>query len=323
MTIKLPQLDDKTYADLVEEARATIPTVAPQWTDHNPSDPGIALVEMFAFLTEAIIYRTGRITEKTERSFLRLLSGGAHGQDNELDLAAATEATLRDLRRRYRAVTAQDYEELLRNDFPQANQIARGYCLVERDLTAPNRLAPAPGHVSLVVLPIGPNPWLAPATALVNAILDFFSERRVITTCLHVVGVQAVPISLSITVYLRDDAPPGATEQRTRISKAIFDHFDPVKGGPGSRGWPFGRDVDVADIFALVDQVDGVQFVDTAAATWSITAPNDSLGPRNVLAQDGRLLAVRIEAHELPQFSAGSINIILKERRGTTWQTIA
>jgi hypothetical protein len=58
MSLQLPNLDDRSYEDLVQEALALIPTHAPQWTNHNPSDPEITLVELFAFLTEATIYRS-------------------------------------------------------------------------------------------------------------------------------------------------------------------------------------------------------------------------------------------------------------------------
>ena len=52
-----PNLDDRTWQDLVDEMRALIPTYAPQWTDHNPSDLGITLIELFAWLAEGVIYR--------------------------------------------------------------------------------------------------------------------------------------------------------------------------------------------------------------------------------------------------------------------------
>ena len=54
MPIRLPNLDDRRYAELVEEALELIPVHAPQWTNHNPSDPGIMLVELFAYLTEML-----------------------------------------------------------------------------------------------------------------------------------------------------------------------------------------------------------------------------------------------------------------------------
>jgi len=73
MPIPLPNLDDRTFADLAEEMQALIPRYAPAWTDHNVSDPGIMLIELFAWLTEAMIYRLNRIPEASEARFLELL----------------------------------------------------------------------------------------------------------------------------------------------------------------------------------------------------------------------------------------------------------
>src|ERR671923_1222116 len=75
MPLKLPNLDDRRYADLVEEARTLIPTYAPEWSNHNPSDPGITLIELFAFLSEMLIYRLNRVTDANKRAFLKLLNG--------------------------------------------------------------------------------------------------------------------------------------------------------------------------------------------------------------------------------------------------------
>ncbi|HET7187591.1 MAG TPA: baseplate J/gp47 family protein [Gemmatimonadaceae bacterium] len=68
-----PDLDDRQWTDLVAEARALIPTYAPQWTDHNPSDVGMTLVELFAWLVEGMIYRLNRVPEKNYVAFLNLL----------------------------------------------------------------------------------------------------------------------------------------------------------------------------------------------------------------------------------------------------------
>ncbi len=75
MPLQLPNLDDRRYADLVDEARRLIPTYAPEWTNHNPSDPGITLVELFAFLSEMLLYRLNRVTAANVLSFLKLLNG--------------------------------------------------------------------------------------------------------------------------------------------------------------------------------------------------------------------------------------------------------
>jgi len=71
MPLELPNLDDRTYEDLVAEALRLIPNYAPEWTNYNPSDPGITLIEMFAYLTEMLLYRQNRITDDNLRTFLR------------------------------------------------------------------------------------------------------------------------------------------------------------------------------------------------------------------------------------------------------------
>jgi Baseplate J-like protein len=67
-----PSLDDKTFAQIVDEARALIPRVAPGWTDHNVHDPGITFIELFAWLAEIQQYRLNRVAESSFVRFLRL-----------------------------------------------------------------------------------------------------------------------------------------------------------------------------------------------------------------------------------------------------------
>jgi len=76
MALPSPNLDDRTFAQLVEEARARIQTSCPEWSDLSVSDPGMALVEAFAFLTETLIYRLNRVPQKAYIEFLRLLGVG-------------------------------------------------------------------------------------------------------------------------------------------------------------------------------------------------------------------------------------------------------
>ena len=73
MPLPLPDLDDRRWADLVEEARALLPRLAPTWTDLNYSDPGVTLVELLGWITEADLYRVNRIPRRHRRMFLALL----------------------------------------------------------------------------------------------------------------------------------------------------------------------------------------------------------------------------------------------------------
>lgn len=110
--IELPDLDDRTFAELTAEARALIPTLAPGWTDHNPTDPGIILVELFAWLSEIVLYRLNRIPDRSYRTFLRLLRGPTPAGGEVAPLDAAIRATLDEVRERYRAITSDDFEHL-------------------------------------------------------------------------------------------------------------------------------------------------------------------------------------------------------------------
>jgi predicted phage baseplate assembly protein len=73
MPIPLPNLDDRRWADLVDEGRAQIPRYAPDWTDHNAHDPGITLIDLFAWLTEMTAYRLNRVPVEHRRKFVELL----------------------------------------------------------------------------------------------------------------------------------------------------------------------------------------------------------------------------------------------------------
>jgi predicted phage baseplate assembly protein len=72
---KLPtsNLDDRTFDDLVEECIMRIPRYCPEWTDHNLSDPGITLIELFAWLTDQMLLRFNQVPRKNYVAFLELL----------------------------------------------------------------------------------------------------------------------------------------------------------------------------------------------------------------------------------------------------------
>ncbi|HXH78128.1 putative baseplate assembly protein [Nocardioides sp.] len=76
MTIPIPALDDRSYAQLVREVRARVPVHTPEWTNLNESDPGVTILELFSFLTENLLYRGNRIPEANRLKFLNMLGIG-------------------------------------------------------------------------------------------------------------------------------------------------------------------------------------------------------------------------------------------------------
>ncbi len=73
MTLPLPSLDDRSFDDLVREAKALIARHCPTWTDLSVHDPGVALIEAFAYLTETMIYRLNRLPDRAYVAFLNLI----------------------------------------------------------------------------------------------------------------------------------------------------------------------------------------------------------------------------------------------------------
>lgn len=76
MSIPVPNLDDRSFTELVASARERIRQVDPEWTDLSVHDPGMVLVEAFAFLTDTLMYRLNRVPDKLYAVFVNLLGTG-------------------------------------------------------------------------------------------------------------------------------------------------------------------------------------------------------------------------------------------------------
>ena len=312
MPIPLPNLDDRSYADLTAQARALIPSLDPAWTNHNPSDPGITLVELLAWLTEMLLYQVNQVPAANTETFLKLLNGPEWVQPPGISLDDATRQTILNLRDRYRAVTSADYEWLALNAWPRSTQagqlpgggqLARVRCLPRRNLSATDpvvRGADAPAHLSLVAVPAAGQS----ETGLYDALWQFFDERRTLTTRHHVVGPAYLPVEISANLALRGDAPPQQALADAR--QALLAYFDPLTGGAGQQGWPFGRAVYTSEAAAVLKRVALVSYVEDV----QVTAP----GATDRVQPD----AVVLDANELVQL--GATPLVAFDVRGQRYQ---
>lgn len=73
MPLPAPDLDDRRFQDLVDEAKRLVMRRCPEWTDHNVSDPGVTLIETFAYMTDQLLYRLNRIPDRLHLAFLDLV----------------------------------------------------------------------------------------------------------------------------------------------------------------------------------------------------------------------------------------------------------
>ncbi|MBB3041804.1 putative baseplate assembly protein [Nocardioides sp. LMS-CY] len=73
MPLPTPALDDRTFQDIVDEAKRLIPRYCPEWTNHNVSDPGVALIELFAWMSEMVLYRVNQVPDRLFVHFLNMV----------------------------------------------------------------------------------------------------------------------------------------------------------------------------------------------------------------------------------------------------------
>jgi len=90
VTLPAPRLDDRSFQDIVDEAKSRIHRYSPDWTDHNVSDPGVAMLELFAWMTEMILYRLNQVPDRLYLKFLELMGIQLHGS-----VAATTDLLFR------------------------------------------------------------------------------------------------------------------------------------------------------------------------------------------------------------------------------------
>jgi predicted phage baseplate assembly protein len=73
MPLPTPNLDDRHFQDLVDDAKRLVQQRCPEWSDHNVSDPGVTLIEAFAQMVDQLIYRLNRVPDRHYIKFLDLL----------------------------------------------------------------------------------------------------------------------------------------------------------------------------------------------------------------------------------------------------------
>ncbi len=73
MALPVPNLDDRRFQDLVNESKRMVQQNCPEWTDHNVHDPGVTLIELFAWMTDQVIYRLNRVPDRNYVKFLELI----------------------------------------------------------------------------------------------------------------------------------------------------------------------------------------------------------------------------------------------------------
>lgn len=299
------------YDTLVAEALAQLPALVPAWTDHHPGDPGITLIELAAFFVDMLLYQAEQVTEGGRLAFLRMLEGPARKLAAGEDLDAALDVAVLRLRTRWRAVTSDDYVEILRGQWPLtrpardlglADALTRIHCIPDQG---------RPDRVIVVVVP----PTDVPDPALLPALRAFLDERRLLTVHVQVSGPTYVDVGVEADIYADDAADLPTLGQRLSADLAAL--FDPRTGGPDGAGWPFGRAVYASEVLARLDAVAGVDFVESTTSEEPVRLVCD---PARQLVASGRPVGVRLAPHELVRFVPNLGKRTIRVRSGSSWR---
>jgi predicted phage baseplate assembly protein len=155
------------------------------------------------------------------------------------------------LRTGERAVTVHDFERLTLEAAPS---VARARCLPPAGPAGPVRVLVVPRaeippeRLQLDDLALPPD--------LVQAVSEYLDERRILTTTVEI----TTPFYQGLTVVARVRGSAGADPEliRDRLLDALYTYINPLVGGPDGTGWPFGRELNVGEVFALLAGIDGV-----------------------------------------------------------------
>ena len=184
------------------------------------------------------------------------------GRDME-SLERAKMRALHVLKVRDRAVTAEDFEELaMRAPAP----VGRACCIQAISSTGEYAISMPPGTVKVLLIPQISRDILAPTPQDLRVsdrtmidVRKFLDERRLLTTVLEVGEPDYVYSSIDVALVMN---PRFDQETVTRhVLDKLYSYIHPLYGGPNGTGWPFGKALTLADVYAQIAAVQGVAFL--------------------------------------------------------------
>jgi hypothetical protein len=280
------------FDDIVREGLSLIPAYAPDWTNHNASDPGITLVELLAYISEILVYRALRVTPDAKFHFLRLLGydearlADLVGQPSHV-IEEAIRARVEQMAWAENVVTPADFEALAGRILverlgPDARFRVKCWPGVDvRRMVESRGWTPveAPGDVSVL---IALQPMADPG--LLHDVQEQLRQHCLLTMRAHV----APAVELQLSVACRISPQPGVTLAHVieAVDAALHERFDPLRPGDSLGAGPFGHTLHLASVAGAIDRTHGVDFVeDVTVARFAISG---------IVREEGASVGIRI-----------------------------
>jgi hypothetical protein len=311
MPITLPDLDTKTYQDIVDEMLASIPNYTDKWTNYNVSDPGITILEMLCWITEATLYRINKIPDASYVNFLRLLAGVCGIDDinrlladpnlfrshrdileflreietgNEKNIIDMKAAALNFLNSRYRAVTKEDFRELaIEATESEELENITNRAKVERAIVDQSIKEE---KVRIIIVSNRRDKY----KALIEQVEEYLDPRRLIGTVVEVASPVYTDVGIHVKIELTSYEKLEIIRENVRTG--ILNYFDPLTGGSNGSGWPYGRPLIIYEVVQVVEDTNGVKRI------VSVVIDNDD--DLRIKAIDG-LIDVSVEVEVLEE----------------------
>jgi len=183
----------------------------------------------------------------------------AVGGSNSWSLQDAMRFGPQSLKHRRRAVTTEDYEWMVLQQF---SQVARAKCIPTHVPAAGGGLSFKPGAATVIIVPKSSQPKPQPSKGLLKNIRLFLAQNALgsIFEDIHAIGPGFEQIN--ITAGVKPENPGESSVVERRIIKNLEAFFHPITGGEKKTGWDFGRNVYKSEIYAEIERTEGVEFVE-------------------------------------------------------------
>ncbi|MCL1905375.1 MAG: hypothetical protein FWG06_00025 [Clostridiales bacterium] len=236
MPINIPNLDDRNYDQFYSEAMSVITRYYPDYAGIGPSDPAMALVELFCYYFDITSYQLNRVSPETRRNFAALMG---IDKGNEPPKEAIGKA-LAELSAVKRAVTAADIETIIKRE----TTVARVCVLYGERL-----------RVNIVAKGTAKN------EAELGLIYRLLRACSPLGTRYEVRYAPVMEFDVYAVVAKKKDSTQSDSNLAAAVEGRLNDHFDRLKGGSDGKGWEFGRAVSLSEVYGLISGVAGVDHV--------------------------------------------------------------
>lgn len=295
MTLQIPELSKRTYKEMEEDMLASIPKLSSEWTNFNPSDPGITIIELLCWIEENVLYKVDRIQEETYINLLRLVAGTSGADDLELlldnvkqdiehkkileflkDLESGNKKSIDEIKAfalnfmqsRYRAVIEVDFQYLA---IEATDSEHYDGAMVKRTII---NSYPVQGKVEIVVVSENNNKYETQSSEgileislgvgpqdeyspLVKTVKDYLEVRKLVGTIIDVKSPGFTPINIELEILCKPHVVIDTV--MNSVKDGILKLLDPLEGGADGSGWPYNRPLTIYELSHIIEETDGVE----------------------------------------------------------------